>query len=85
MDAMQAEDVECLDVTPKSLTDDGIAALAHALSTADPADRPILERLYLNKQPDIGIATASALAAAPLHSLSKLSITHGGAHQWYAV
>ena len=66
------------------LTDSGTGALAHALAAADPAKRPTLERLHLNRHPGIGCATAAALAATSLQSLSKLSMSHGGTLQLHA-
>ena len=66
-------------VQRNGLTDSGTGALARALAAADPTDRPTLERLHLNRHPGIGCATAAALAAAPLQSLSKLTMSHGGA------
>lgn len=68
-------------VSPSRPTDIGTTALADALAAADSTNRPTLERLHLNDHPGIGSATAVALAAAPLHSLSKLSLTRGGAQQ----
>lgn len=70
-----------LHISSNCLTDVGTTALLHALAAADPADRPTLEHLHLNRHPGIGVGTAVALAAAPLHSLSKLSMTRGGAQQ----
>jgi hypothetical protein len=66
------------------LTDSGTGALACTLAAADSAERPTLERLHLNRHPGIGCATAAALAAAPLQSLSKLSMSHGGALHLHA-
>jgi hypothetical protein len=70
---------------PSHLTDSGTAALAHALSAADPTNRPTLEHLQLDEHRSFSSATAAALAAAPLHSLSKLSMTYGGAQEGHAV
>ena len=70
-----------LKVSSNRLTDIGTTALLHALAAADSSTRPTLEHLHLNRHPSIGVGTAVALAAAPLHSLSKLSMTRGGAQQ----
>ena len=72
---------EHYNMTSDRLTDVGTAALGRALSAGDPADRPTLERLHLNKHPGIGAATAVALVDASLRSLSVLSLMHGGAPQ----
>jgi hypothetical protein len=72
-------------MTPSHLTDSGTAALAHALLAADPTNRPTLEQLHLDLHRAVSSATAVALAAAPLHSLSKLSMTGGGAQEGHAV
>ena len=70
---------------PSHLTDSGTTALAHVLSAADPTNWPTLEHLHLDEHRGVSSATAVALAAAPLHSLSKLSMTYGGAQEGPAV
>jgi hypothetical protein len=68
-------------VSSNGLTDTGTKALADALAAADSTNRPTLEYLHFNRHPGIGVGTAVALAAAPLRSLGKLSMTYGGAQE----